>query len=91
MRRAMTRDARRRVATLTPREREIVALMADGLSNAAVGQALWLSQKTVETHVRAILSKLAGCVDEDRHRRVVAVLVYLAATAGDVREPCGRR
>lgn len=65
---------------LTAREREILELMAAGRSNPAISEQLWLSPKTVETHVRAIFSKLGLFPDQtSRDRRVVAVLTYLAA------------
>jgi DNA-binding NarL/FixJ family response regulator len=62
---------------LTPREREVLALMAEGRSNRALCDLLALSPKTVETHVSRIFAKL-GLLDEfDGHRRVLAVLAYL--------------
>jgi DNA-binding NarL/FixJ family response regulator len=73
--------ARRRradpIEELTPREREILALMAEGRSNQGICRALWLSPKTVETHIRGAFSKLGiGAAPED-NRRVLAVLAYL--------------
>jgi DNA-binding NarL/FixJ family response regulator len=62
---------------LTAREREILAAMAQGLSNGAIGRDLHLSPKTVETHVGAIFSKLGLEPTADDHRRVLAVLAYL--------------
>src|SRR5207237_7171464 len=63
---------------LTDRERDILALMAEGRSNQGIGHKLFLSPKTVETHVHAILTKLAIDDDEgDDNRRVLAVLAYL--------------
>jgi DNA-binding NarL/FixJ family response regulator len=73
-------DRRRRVdpiATLTPREREIVALMAEGRSNQGICQTLWLSPKTVETHIRGAFSKLGIEQASQDNRRVLAVLAYL--------------
>jgi DNA-binding NarL/FixJ family response regulator len=67
---------------LTKREREILALMAEGRSNHAIGDALFISEKTVETHVRSILSKLGIPATEDHHRRVLAVLTYLRPGPG---------
>jgi len=62
---------------LTPREREILALMAEGRSNQGISRALWLSPKTVETHIRGAFAKLGiGEAPED-NRRVLAVLAYL--------------
>lgn len=72
---------RERYERLTPRERQLLALMAAGLTNAAIGEALWLSPKTVETHVRNILGKLVDDGDPGCHRRVAAVLVHLEAAS----------
>jgi DNA-binding NarL/FixJ family response regulator len=62
---------------LTSREREILALMAQGRSNRAIGERLFLSPKTVETHVGAIFTKLGLLPAADDHRRVLAVITYL--------------
>ena len=62
---------------LTNREREVLALMAEGRSNGAIGAALFLSKKTVEAHVRTIFMKLALTVSPDDDRRVLAVLTLL--------------
>jgi DNA-binding NarL/FixJ family response regulator len=62
---------------LTGREREILALIAQGRSNRAIGEQLFLSPKTVETHVGAIFAKLGLLPAADDHRRVLAVLTYL--------------
>jgi DNA-binding NarL/FixJ family response regulator len=62
---------------LTPREREVLELMAEGRSNAAIGARLGLTEKTVEGHVRIILSKLGLEPAAEDHRRVLAVLSYL--------------
>jgi serine/threonine-protein kinase len=64
---------------LTAREREIVALMAEGRSNQGIGRALWLSPKTVETHIRGAFAKLGIKESPDDNRRVLAVLAYLRA------------
>ena len=73
--------ARRRVSgpleRLTPRETEVLALMAEGRSNAAIARALVLTVGAVEKHVASILGKLQLPVSDDDHRRVLAVLAYL--------------
>ena len=53
--------------------------MAEGRTNAGIATRLWLTEKTVETHVRSILMKLGLSVSADDHRRVMAVLAYLRA------------
>jgi DNA-binding NarL/FixJ family response regulator len=67
---------------LTPREREVLGLMAEGRTNAGIARQLWLTEKTVETHVRTILMKLGLQVSSDDHRRVLAVLTYLRESQG---------
>jgi DNA-binding NarL/FixJ family response regulator len=62
---------------LTPREREILALMAEGRSNQGICRALWLSPKTVETHIRGAFTKLGISAAPEDNRRVLAVLAYL--------------
>jgi DNA-binding NarL/FixJ family response regulator len=65
------------IEALTPREREILALIAEGRSNKGICRTLWLSPKTVETHIRGTFRKLGiGDAPED-NRRVLAVLAYL--------------
>jgi DNA-binding NarL/FixJ family response regulator len=73
------RRGSRPLDALTDREREILALMAEGLSNPGVCERLVLSQRTVESHVRTIFQKLSLDPAEDGHRRVLAVLTYLRA------------
>ncbi|MBO3751941.1 response regulator transcription factor [Streptosporangiaceae bacterium NEAU-GS5] len=73
-------SARRRqdpLAVLTGREREVLALIAEGRSNAGVARRLWVTEGTVEKHVRSILTKLDLPETDDDHRRVRAVLAYL--------------
>jgi DNA-binding NarL/FixJ family response regulator len=72
--------ARRRddpLAELTPREREVLSLMAEGRSNAGIARGLWVTEGTVEKHVHSILSKLPLAETSDDHRRVLAVVTYL--------------
>jgi DNA-binding NarL/FixJ family response regulator len=65
------------VATLTPREREVLELMAEGLSNAAIAHRIFVTESSVEKHVTNIFQKLQLPVTEDTHRRVLAVLALL--------------
>jgi DNA-binding NarL/FixJ family response regulator len=62
---------------LSPREREVLALMAEGRSNAGISRQLWVTEGTVEKHVRSILMKLRLPEADDVHRRVLAVLAFL--------------
>ncbi len=62
---------------LTPREREVLALMAEGRSNAGIARLLWVTEGTVEKHVHGILSKLRLPETADDHRRVLAVITFL--------------
>jgi DNA-binding NarL/FixJ family response regulator len=64
---------------LTPREQEVLALMAEGRSNGGIGRSLWVTEGTVEKHVRSILSKLGLAETPDEHRRVLAVITFLDA------------
>jgi DNA-binding NarL/FixJ family response regulator len=64
---------------LSPREREVLALMAEGQSNAGIARQLWVTEGTVEKHVHSILLKLQLPETDDVHRRVLAVLAFLRA------------
>jgi DNA-binding NarL/FixJ family response regulator len=68
------------LAALSPREREVLGLMAEGRTNAGIARRLWLTDRTVETHVRSILGKLGIAASDEDHRRVLAVLAHLRAT-----------
>jgi DNA-binding NarL/FixJ family response regulator len=70
-------NADRALAALTPRELEVLGLMAEGRSNAAIGRALVVSDGAVEKHIGNVFSKLGLEPGADEHRRVVAVLRYL--------------
>jgi DNA-binding NarL/FixJ family response regulator len=65
--------------TLSAREREVLALMAEGRTNAGIARQLWLAESTVEKHVHSILGKLDLPDSADDHRRVLAVLAYLSS------------
>ena len=69
---------------LSPREREVLALMAEGRSNAGIGRRLWVTEGTVENHVHNIMIKLRLPETDDDHRRVLAVIAFLRAS---LREP----
>ena len=77
-------SARRRddpLGALSAREREVLILMTEGLSNGGIGRRLWITEGTVEKHVRSILTKLNLADTPDDHRRVRAVILYLEATS----------
>jgi DNA-binding NarL/FixJ family response regulator len=66
-----------RLAALTPRERDVLSLMAEGRSNHAIARSLFVTEGAVEKHVKNIFGKLGLAQTEDDHRRVLAVLTYL--------------
>jgi DNA-binding NarL/FixJ family response regulator len=70
------------LGSLTPREHEVLALMAEGRTNAGIAQRLWLTERTVETHVASILAKLDLPASPLEHRRVLAVLTWLGVRPG---------
>jgi serine/threonine-protein kinase PknK len=65
------------LAGLTPRERDVLALMAEGRSNGGIARKLWITQATVEKHVKSIFGKLRLPETADDHRRVLAVIAFL--------------
>jgi DNA-binding NarL/FixJ family response regulator len=65
------------LAALTPRERDVLALMAEGRSNGGIARKLWITQTTVEKHVKSIFGKLRLPETADDHRRVLAVIAFL--------------
>jgi DNA-binding NarL/FixJ family response regulator len=65
------------LAVVSERERDVLALMAEGRSNAGIARRLWITEGTVEKHVRSILTKLGLPDTDDDHRRVLAVLTFL--------------
>jgi len=68
------------IDTLTPREREVLELMAEGLSNAAIAARLVVTERAIEKHVTSIFGKLRLPPDADAHRRVLAVVAFLRDT-----------
>ena len=68
------------LAALSARERDVLAQMAEGRSNAGIGQRLWVTEGTVEKHVRSILTKLGLPETGDDHRRVLAVITFLESS-----------
>ena len=70
------------LSELTPREREVLTLMAEGLSNAAIAKRLWLTVGAVEKHISSIFARLGLYPGEDENRRVRAVLTYLEGVRG---------
>ena len=86
-------DASRRedpLAALTAREREVLALMAEGRSNAGIARVLWVTEGTVEKHVNRILGKLQLSSTADDHRRVLAVMAFLDARQSGSAEHASR-
>jgi len=65
------------LAVVSERERDVLSLMAEGRSNAGIARRLWITEGTVEKHVRSILTKLGLSDTDDDHRRVLAVLTFL--------------
>ena len=65
------------LAALSSREHEVLSLMAEGRSNAGIARRLWVTEGTVEKHVRSILAKLPIPATDDDHRRVLAVVAFL--------------
>jgi len=75
------RAAEGRLDPLSVREREVLALMAEGLTNAGIAARLWLAERTVESHTTSIFTKLAITPSDTENRRVRAVLAFLDASA----------
>jgi DNA-binding NarL/FixJ family response regulator len=73
------RRSDRRLAALTPREREVLSFMAEGRSNHAIAGTLYVTEGAVEKHVMNIFGKLGLAQTDTDHRRVLAVLAYLRA------------
>jgi DNA-binding NarL/FixJ family response regulator len=67
------------LAVLSSREREVLALMAEGRSNARIARRLWVTEGTVEKHVRSVLAKMRLAETDDDHRRDLAVVTFLEA------------
>ncbi len=81
--RARTQDRQPGLASLTPRETEILAEMAQGKSNSAIAAALFVTERAVEKHTNSIFMKLGLSEEKDVNRRVKAVLVFLSGRAAD--------
>lgn len=73
------RDVHDALADLTRREREVLAAMAEGYSNAGIGRRLWITESTVEKHVHSIMRKLPVPDTDDVHRRVLAAITFFDA------------
>jgi DNA-binding NarL/FixJ family response regulator len=65
------------LGVLSPREHEVLAVMAEGLSNSGIAHRLWVAEGTIEKHVRSIFTKLGIAEATESHRRVLAVLAFL--------------
>jgi DNA-binding NarL/FixJ family response regulator len=65
------------LSRLTPRERDVLELVAEGRTNVGIARRLWLTERTVETHISSIIRKLGLAESEEEHRRVLAVLTWL--------------
>ena len=78
---ARIRQKESQLARLSPRELEVLSKMAQGLNNAGIAEALFVSQRAVEKHINSIFTKLDVSFEEATHRRVRAVLLYLAETS----------
>ena len=76
-------ETRESLSELSPREREVLALMAQGKSNAGIAQTLFITEGSVEKHVSNILAKMELPLNGDQHRRVLAVLEYLGIEPGE--------
>jgi DNA-binding NarL/FixJ family response regulator len=74
-----SRSSKDPLDVLTTREREVLALMAEGRSNGGIARRLWVTEGTVEKHVHSILNKLRLPETDDDHRRVLAVVAFLDA------------
>jgi DNA-binding NarL/FixJ family response regulator len=79
---AKARKPKSPLAELTPREHEVLALMAQGKNNAAIAAKLFLTERAVEKHINSIFSKLSLAEEKDTHRRVRAALLYLSEEKG---------
>ena len=77
------READDPLEELTPREREVLALMAEGRTNAGISRRLWITEGTVEKHVHSVMMKLRLPETDDDHRRVLAAITFLDAHQTD--------